>query len=91
MTSNSGVATATGLLVVISILVVGIANFGIVNFSSCSMTVLYNGEATMSPITNEYNVCPIEMVNGAMGDTLATISNLTSDGTSFVVTWYNSR
>ena len=68
-----------------------LANFGSVTFSSCSMTVLYNGKATISPITNEDNVYPIEMVNGATGDTLAIISNLSSDGTSFVVTWYNSQ
>jgi hypothetical protein len=68
-----------------------LANFGSVVFFSCSMTVLYNGEATTSPITNEDNVYPIEMVNGATGDTLATILNLLSDGTGFEVTWQNNR
>jgi hypothetical protein len=68
-----------------------LANFGNVTFSSCSMTVLNNGIATTSPITNEDFVYPLEMFNGSTENTLATTSDLSNGGTSFTVTWNNSQ
>ena len=65
-----------------------LTNFGSVTFTSCTMIYLHNGRYIQGPITDNDAINQVSMTSG--NTTLATASNLSSDGTSFSVTWQNS-
>ena len=68
-----------------------LADFGSVTFSSCSMTLIHNGQIIMAPITYNDQVFQVTMFDGNTNRILASPSSLSSDGTSFTVTWENSQ
>ena len=70
-----------------------LTNFGTVTFSSCSMTIYYNrnGYTITGSILDHDYVSQLTMVSDTSSRIMATPSSLSSNGTSFTVTWENSQ